>query len=440
MATAADDATTAAASGLPARRAVLSVLETVLNRRQPLDIAIAQAVGWENLPSQDRAFSRLLLLTILRRLPEIDRLYTQFLDRPLPHNPRRLTHLLRLGTAQLVFLKTPPHAAVDTAVALAGELRNRKFKGLVNALLRKVGGTGGPLEDDAAARLNTPDWLWQSWCGAYGEPAADGIARSHLQEPPLDLTVKQEPELWANRLEAEILPNGSLRRTGGGDPSGWPGFAEGVWWVQDAAAALPVALLGDIKGLTAIDLCAAPGGKTAQLAAGGAEVTALDISEKRLRRLESNMKRLGLDVATAAADLREWRPPTKADLVVLDAPCTATGTCRRHPDILRLRAPADVAKMDGVQRSLLDAAQEMVAENGTLLYITCSLQPEEGPAQIAHFLERFPRFERQPFAHPDWPGLKGAVTADGALRTLPSHWSDRGGMDGFFAVALRRVS
>ncbi|HAA91890.1 MAG TPA: MFS transporter, partial [Rhodospirillaceae bacterium] len=341
---------------------------------------------------------------------------------------------------QLVFLKTPPHAAVDTSVALAGELRNQKFKGLVNSLLRKLVNTESPTRTDETARLNTPDWLWKSWCAAYGEENASQISTLHLEEPPLDLSVKSEPDRWAEELGGEILPSGSLRKKTGGNPAEWPGFEEGAWWVQDAAAALPVKLLGDFSGLTAIDLCAAPGGKTAQLANGGAKVTAVDISEKRLARLRSNMARLGLAVETVAADLRDWRPQIKADLVVLDAPCTATGTCRRHPDILRLREAVDVAKLAAVQRSLLAAAQEMVGESGTLLYITCSLQPEEGPDQIADFLNSYSGFEQRPFGNLSKLGLEGSANSNGSLRTLPSHFSEFGGMDGFFAVALERVS
>lgn len=427
-------------NGLPARRAVLAALEMVLDKRQPLEIALDRSDDWRTLPTQDRAFARLLLLTILRRLPEIDRIYGQFLDRPLPQRPSQVAHLLRLGAAQLAFLQTPAHAAVDTSVTLAGEMHNPKFKGLVNALLRKVAGAKGTLDQFEAARLNTPDWLWRSWSDAYGEAAAAEIARLNLEEPPIDLSVNRDPEQWAGLLDAELLPSGSLRRRGGGDPSGWPGFDEGAWWVQDAAAALPVKLLGDIAGLTALDLCAAPGGKTAQLAAAGARVTALDISEKRLERLKSNMARLGLPADTVAADLRDWQPPDKADIVVLDAPCTATGTCRRHPDILRLRGPDDVAKMAGVQETLLQAAADMVTVGGTLLYITCSLQSEEGPDQVSHFLNRYDDFTRRPFVLPAWPGLEDIVTAEGELRSLPTHWSSRGGMDGFFAVALRRIS
>ena len=261
---------------------------------------------------------------------------------------------------------------------------------------------------------------------------------SHLANPPIDISAKEDPELWAQSLGAELLPTGTIRLTAGGHPSEWVGFEGGHWWIQDAAAAIPVKLLGHIAGKTVIDLCAAPGGKTAQLVNAGAMVTAVDISRSRLSRLESNLARMQMSAKTIVADLRQWRPNDPADIVLLDAPCTATGTCRRHPDILRLRNESDVAKLTAIQSTLLDAAAEMVAPGGLLLYVTCSLQPQEGPDQISSFLNRHLNFQRSQFDVSDCKTLESALSADGSLRTLPCHWPDRGGMDGFFAVVLTR--
>ena len=423
-------------AGLAARRAAVEILVSVLDRRQFLGDAISQNTALKYMPANDRAFARLLVSTVLRRLPEIDQAFQQFLERPLPKNPKKLFQLLRTGTAQLLFLKMPPHAVVNTSVELVSEFQNNKFKGLINAILRKVATIKNEAENPA--KLNTPDWLWKSWVGQYGEDSATAIGLQHLANPPIDISAKEKPIFWAQSLGAELLPTGTIRLTAGGHPSEWAGFEGGHWWIQDAAAAIPVKLLGDIAGKTVIDLCAAPGGKTAQLVNAGATVTAVDISGTRITRLESNLARMQMSAKTIVADLRQWRPNDPADIVLLDAPCTATGTCRRHPDILRLRNESDVEKLTAVQSTLLDAAAEMVTPGGLLLYVTCSLQPQEGPDQISSFLNRHSNFHRARFDVSVCKTLESAFSADGSFRTLPSHWSNRGGMDGFFAVVLKR--
>ena len=426
--------------GLRSRWAALEALEGVLESRRTINVALDNATGWKKLKSKDRAFTKFLILETVRHLPEIDQIYSNFLSRPLPRRTHRLKHLLRLGTAQLVFLKTRPHAAVNTTVALAEQLLSQKFKGLVNALLRKIARSDSRLSPDESARINTPDWLWKSWRKEYGEENTLKIAQQHLELAPTDLTVaKTCPEL-TSYLNAETLESGSLRCRNFGNPADWWGYANGKWWVQVAAAALPIKLIGDVRGLNVIDLCAAPGGKTAQLAMGGANVVSLDSSHLRSKTLKANMKRLGLESNTIVSDLRDWEPSITADLVVLDAPCTATGTCRRHPEILRLRCSEDVHKMVRIQKNLLDSSAAMVPNGGTLLYITCSLQPEEGPDQVTDFLNRWTNFARSPFKPLTWKGLEGVIDMNGALRTLPFHWSSRGGMDGFFAAALKRIS
>ena len=311
-----------------ARACALALLEAVLGRKWPLDDAIADHHGLARLAARDRAFARLLVATTLRRLGEIDALLARRLDRPLPAKAPAVRNILRLGACQIAFLGTPPHAAVDTMVVLAAARAPPPFKGLVNAVLRRLARERPALADAGdAARLNTPEWLWDSWRAAYGEATAYAIAAVHLAEPPLDITVKADADLWAGRLEATVLPTGTLRRPIGGAVSALAGYGEGAWWVQDAAAALPARLLGEVAGETVLDLCAAPGGKTAQLAAAGARVVAVD-REPRLARLEENLTRLRLGAKTVAADVAAWRPDAPAPFVLLDVPCTATGTIR----------------------------------------------------------------------------------------------------------------
>lgn len=406
----------------------------MLLERRALDAALAAHSGFGGLSVRDRAFARLLAATVLRRLGEIDAALALLLDRPLAPGAARVMNALRLGAAQRLFLDTPPHAAVDTTVRLL-DGRLAGFKGLANAVLRKVAAAETP---PGAARLDTPDWLWRSWVTAHGEADAAAIAAAHLAEPPLDLTVARDAATWCDRLQATLLPTGSLRRPIGGDPSALPGYDEGAWWVQDAAAALPARLLGPVAGRRVIDLCAAPGGKTAQLAAAGAEVTAVDRSAARLARLRANLRRLGLEAQVVEADAAAWRPDRPADAVLLDAPCTATGTIRRHPDIARIKTAGDVARMAAVQDRLLRAAVEMTAPGGRLVYATCSLQPEEGPDRIAALLQEGAPVRLDGISATELPGLSGAIRPDGMVRTLPCHWNELGGIDGFFIARLER--
>jgi len=427
--------------GLNARKTALHLLREVLDQGRPLDEALARNPHIAKLDARDRAFARLLLVTTLRRLGQIDAALAQCLDRPIKAKDVVLQHILRLGAAQLLFLETPPHAAVSTALDLAKGPRLAGQRGLLNAVLRRLSREGRELlAAQDAQRLNTPDWLWDSWCAAYGEATARAIAEAHLGEPPLDLSCKSDPASWAEKLKADLLPGGSLRLAGGqGDVARLPGYAEGAWWVQDAAAALPARLLGDVEGKTVIDLCAAPGGKTAQLAAAGAEVIAVERAEGRLGRLQENLRRLKLGAATVAADAAKWQPPAPADAVLLDAPCSATGTLRRHPDIAYLKAGRDVNGLTKAQDALLAKAVSMVKPGGLLVYAVCSLQPEEGPARIAALLAKDDRVERLPIAAEELPGLAEAVTPEGDLRSLPCQLAEKGGLDGFYACRLRRL-
>ncbi|WP_158047838.1 RsmB/NOP family class I SAM-dependent RNA methyltransferase [Skermanella pratensis] len=426
-------------STLASRNAALDLLESVLRKKIPLDDAFDAHEGLDPLEPRDRGFVRLMVATVLRRLGQIDALVSTALTKPDPVRAGVLD-ILRLGTAQLVFLDTPPHAAVDTSVAAAEQRGLQHYKGLINAVLRRVAREGADqARKQDAGRLNTPDWLWLAWRTAYGTPRTRGIVEANLIEAPLDLTAKGSPGDWAERLEGTVLPTGTIRRASGGQVADLPGYDEGAWWVQDAAAALPAKLFGDIRGKTLYDLCAAPGGKTAQLAAAGAEVTALDRSDRRLRRLSANLERLNLWAETLTTDAATWKPDRPADAVLLDAPCSATGAIRRHPDIPRLKSQEDVTKLAGAQRRLLAHAVDLVKPGGTLVYCTCSLQPEEGEQRIDHLLASGAPVERLPVDPGELGGLSELINERGEVRTLPGQLAELGGIDGFFIARLVRT-
>ena len=419
-----------------ARRVALDVLDLTLGPlHRPFDEAFDAHPQLERLAQRDRGFARLLVATTLRRLGEIDRLVAPLLR----YRPKELSvqNLLRLGAAQLLFLGTPAHAAVGETVRLAAQRFARQAP-LLNAVLRKLAAQGtAALAGQDEARLNTPRWLWDSWVAAYGEEAARAIAAAHLHEPPLDLHPLRDREHWARELGAELLPLGILRRRGGGLIERLPGFEEGAWWVQDVAAALPVVLLGEVAGRRIADLCAAPGGKTAQLCAAGARVTAVERSPKRAAVLAGNLARLGFAPEIITADVLDWQPEEPLDMVLLDAPCTATGTIRRHPDVPWHKGPDDVRRLAEVQGRLLARATELVRPGGRLVYAVCSLQPEEGEEIIAQAVADR-RLVREPVRPAELQGLEATVDPLGQVRTFPSSLAASGGLDGFFIARLRR--
>ncbi|ARJ66586.1 MFS transporter [Magnetospirillum sp. ME-1] len=421
------------------RAIAVDLLSMVLDKGRLLD-EVLDDPRLSPLDERDRGFVRMLLGTTLRRLGQIDSLIEHCLDKPMRAGAAWAEHALRLGICQLLFLDVAPHAAISTTVDLVKGGTQAGFAKLLNAVLRRLDREGRDLiAAQDAELLNTPEWLWRSWARAYGEDIARAIAAAHLVEAPVDISVAADPAAWAERLEASILPTGSLRRSGGGAVVGLPGFDEGKWWVQDAAAALPARLLGDVRGQRVADLCAAPGGKALQLAVAGAKLTALDRSAKRLKRFTDNLRRLGLTANVVEADAGAWIPPEPFDAVLLDAPCSATGTLRRHPDVARHKNPAEVMKLAGVQARLLRAALGMLKPGGLLVYCTCSLEPEEGPDQIAALLAEGAPIERVAIGAEEVGGMAELITPEGDLRTLPCHLGGLGGMDAFFAARLRKV-
>ena len=371
----------------------------------------------------------------MRRLGQIEDLLSRFVEKPLPAEAFEARFILIAGAAQLAFMEVAPHAAISLAVEQAkGSRTAHRYAGLINAVLRKVSTNAAALVagQDAAA-LNAPAWLFNRWAAHYGEDTARKIAAAHLQEPPLDLSVKAGAEDWAARLSGLCLPWGTVRLSAKGRIEDIDGYADGAWWVQDAAAALPALMIGDVRGKRVADLCAAPGGKTAELAAGGANVTAVDMSASRLRRLKENLARLDLPADIIQADAGEWAAPEPFDAVLLDAPCSATGTIRRNPDIPYLKSAGDIAALAAVQMRLLHRALGQLKPGGCLVYSTCSLEPEEGEAQIEKLLGARAEVALMPVRADELGTPPECVTPAGMLRTLPFH---AGGMDGFFAARL----
>jgi 16S rRNA (cytosine967-C5)-methyltransferase len=430
--------------GLAARRIAADILDGVLRRRIALDELLSGKnahPGLSTLADRDRALTRRLAATVLRRLGTLRHLVGSFLEKGFPADAPRTEIILLLGAAQILWLEVPDHAAVDLSVRLAqADRRAARYAGLVNAVLRRVTQEGGAAIAGDTSR-DTPDWLLKRWTRTYGRDTARVIASAIGHEPALDITVKDNAQSWAERLRGRVLPTGTVRTTAQGAISLLPGFSEGEWWVQDAAAALPAHLFCDLTGAEVADLCAAPGGKTAQLAFAGAQVTAIDRSPSRLNRLRENFMRLGLKADTVVADALEWEAKP-FDAVLLDAPCSSTGTIRRHPDVPWLKSEGDLAALTSMQQRLLERAVDMLKSGGTLVYCVCSLEPEEGEEQIAALLARDSRVTRKPITPQDVFGRDEFVTKDGDLRTLPMHLPDSdphwSGLDGFYAARLVR--
>ncbi|WPP03101.1 transcription antitermination factor NusB [Methylocella tundrae] len=432
--------------GLPARIAAAAILNDIVGKSHSLEEcfspgAIPARLG--GLDARDVALARSIVTVALRRLGTIRAALGELLDKALPRQVSYLEWTLIAAAAQILFLDVPDHAAVDLAVrATRLETKSAPFAGVVNGVLRNLArgrdqilAKSDPLEDD------TPPWLAARWRKIYGEELARAIASANRDEPTLDVTVKSDPALWAERLGGVVLPTGSVRLTTHAAITELPGYADGEWWVQDAAAALPARLLGASPGMRIADFCAAPGGKAAQLAAAGATVTAIDRSAERLKRLAANFARLNLHADIMVADIAGLKAPP-FDAVLLDAPCLATGTIRRHPDIAWIKKATDVATLAAVQSRMLDKAVELVKPGGVIVYCTCSLEPEEGELQISALLRRNPDVLRSPILPGEVGEVAGVINQNGELRTLPSHLPADdprlSGLDGFFAARLMR--
>lgn len=418
-----------------ARVAAAELLVAVMDDGRSLEDALEQTQSFNVLTGRDRGFARALVTAGLRRLGGVNAVLSRFLERPLPDTATYARAMLHIGATQLLVLGTPAHAAVGETVEAANSLpKARGFAKLMNAVLRKVASQGAEILASLPPGSDLPSWLYTRWRATYGADA-ERIAQALLSEAPLDITAKESAADWAERLGGVLTPTGSIRFADAPPVESVRGFAAGDWWVQDAAAALPARLLGDVRGKRVLDLCAAPGGKTLQLAAAGARVTAVDKSEARLERLRQNLARTKLEAEVICADALTFSAEP-FDAVLLDAPCTSTGTLRRHPDVAWLRRPTDVRALAELQGKMIAAAVKLLKPGAPLLYAVCSLEPEEGPGVVAEALKQ--GWRRDPLRPPDIPGADQFINADGDLRTLPGHWPEIGGLDGFYAARLRR--
>ena len=432
--------------GLASRSVAFDVLNITLYSRQPFDEVFNKHPFLKNMEHRDRGLAYYIIITTLRHLGQIDDIIRSCLEKKLPPKAKYAKLILRIGICQFLFLNTPPHAAVSTSVDLADQQKQGAYKKLINAILRRVTAEGKNfLARQDAARLNTPTWLWESWIKAYGEKMTRQIIKAHMEIPKTDLFVKKNVEKWARKLNGKLLTTGGIRLQYDSNIPSLEGYEDGAWWVQDAAASLPAQLFGkDLTGKKVLDMCSAPGGKTAQLLAAGAEVVALDRSKKRLQRLKLNMERLSFTVKVICADAGLWQANELFDGVLIDAPCSATGTIRRHPDVMYLKEEKDVFHAHQVQVRLLNAAAGMIKTDGQVVFSTCSLQPEEGPDVIDKFLIGHPEWRRHRINSNEIGGQAELISVVGDLRTLPHHLVDIentkniGGMDGFFAARLKK--
>ncbi|WP_425341060.1 RsmB/NOP family class I SAM-dependent RNA methyltransferase [Agrobacterium larrymoorei] len=426
--------------GLSARMAAAKIISAVIDKKTSLDGMMDAEHGnptYRSLNLADRALVRAIVNSALRHLPRIEAAISMMLDGPLPQGARSLHHVLVVAVAQMLYLDVPDHSAVDLAVEQAHrDPRNKRFVKLVNAVLRRLGREKDAVMAEIDAVPVLPDWFYNRLVKSYGEDAASRIAASQLLPSSIDVTVKSDPDHWAKELNGTVLPNGSVRLGSfEGQVSALPGFAEGEWWVQDFSASMPVRLMGDLKGKRVGDLCAAPGGKTAQLILAGAKVTALDQSGNRLKRLRSNLERLGFEAETVEANMLKYQPEELFDAVLLDAPCSSTGTMRKHPDVSWTKDEKDIAKLASLQEQMLRQAVTLVKAGGMIVFSNCSLDPSEGEEMVAQVLESNSNLERVPVEAKDLPGLEIAINPDGDLRTTPDMF---GGVDGFYATVLRK--
>lgn len=419
-------------AGFEARAGALRHLHAVLEQGRQLEESTARG------SPADRAEAKALADMTLRRLNQIDAVLARFVERPPKGDS---FHILRLMAAELLFQGTASHAGVDMAVRVAKSSRSTaRLSGLVNAVGRRLAEQGAAIvaEQDATA-MSLPDWLETRLSTDWGRDTTRAIAAAHLVPAPHDLTLQMpdDADAMAQELDATILPTGSIRLNGRPQISALPGYAQGAWWVQDAAAAIPAGLVRAGPGTRVLDLCAAPGGKTMQLAAMGADVTALDVSDRRMERVAENLERTGLSAELVTADALEWAPDAPFDAILLDAPCSATGTIRRHPDLPHRGAQIDLDALEDLQARLLTRAAGWLEPGGTLVYCTCSLFRSEGEAQIDAFLKQNSGFALDPITDADSIPAE-MIAAPGYLRTRPDQWAATGGVDGFFAARLRR--
>lgn len=426
--------------GLPARSIAIKILIEVLEQSIPLDDALNKSLKTgsplSKMQKEDRSFCRVLISSTLRNLSEIDYILNKFLTKPLSKSPPRIQMILRIGITQLLYLKTPGHAATNTSVELGG----KKWKGLINAIMRGI-----LREEENVKKFKTeapkiPKWLAERWKKDWPKQY-EYIEKSHLSlSPPIDICVKSNPEIWAEKLDGLVVANKTVRLQNVGLISDLEGYDNGDWWVQDFSSQTPINIF-DIKiGEEVLDLCAAPGGKTAQLISLGAKVTSIDGNKKRIARLDENLKRLNFNSSIFHSDIRSYESEKKWSKIILDAPCSSTGTLRRHPDIMHIKKESDIRSLTKLQSELLLSAWKFLANEGHLIYCTCSLEKEEGENQILKFVNENKNAEIDKIKSGEAAELKELITKEGFLRIFPNHLNEIGGTDGFFIAKLKKVS
>lgn len=414
--------------GFPARRAALKLLDAVLRRGDPLELALHGAA--QGLPPADRALVHAIAAEVLRHLPDLDALIDSATKQPLPDDAKARM-VLRIALAQTLALDTPPHAAIATALPLVD--------GGPRKLVHGVFGTVTRGEPSLPVPPTLPAQVAERWTGQWGEAMPQAAAHAYAVRPPVDVSLRDASETtsWTDKLGGTSFAPGHVRLPEGAVIPTLPGFAEGAWWVQDIAASCAARLLGPGEDRAVLDLCAAPGGKTMQLAAAGWRVTAIDQSKKRLERLSENLVRTGLTADVVQADLRQWQPDAPVDAILLDAPCTATGIYRRHPDVLHRIGPRQIGELADLQGELIARTAGWLKPGGRLIYATCSLERAEGEEQVERFLAAHPDFMLLPIDHAELPEAM-VPTEQGWLRTLPDTLAAQGGTDGFFIARLAR--
>ena len=433
--------------GLECRLVATTLLTRVFDDGRNLDALCDRQHGMRQflaLNEKDRALARAIAITALRHRNRIAAIMNRLMDRPPPKNARFLIHSLHVAATQILFMDIPESAAVNLAVgAIKRDKRTIRFASLANAILRRMARETSELKKQTEAISPFPDWFSKLLRTDYGKHNAERIAASVGQSAGLDISVKSDPEVWAVNLEGFVLPTGSVRTSTPTPVHELPGFKEGQWWVQDAAAALPARLIQADAGSRVLDLCAAPGGKTAQLANAGYDVTALDISGSRLSRLHENLGRVDLRVKTVCADILEWQPEELFDAVLIDTPCSSTGTIRRHPDVLWAKSAEDIDALAELQFNLVKRSAGFVRPGGCLVFANCSMLKNEGENLLNRIIESCPELEMSRVSSAEISGLDGLINGQGALRSLPYHfmnddYPELSGLDGFFACRFIR--
>ena len=416
----------------------------VIDEGEPLEYLLDRKV-LDELPPNDRSLARAITSTTLRRRFQIEKILSGYMQKPLGRRGGPAMHLLRLGVAQILFLDVADHAAVSTTMEIAkSDHKAKHFSKLINGVLRTIGREKADILANLKPIDILPNWLCKTWIEAYGKKTVLDMASALCHEPYLDIATKSDSPKWAETLEGIALATGSVRLKSRGAVPNLSGFADGEWWVQDTAASLAPSLLGDVSGKTVADLCAAPGGKTAYLASRGALVTAVDSSAPRVEKLTENLERLNLKADIVTSDVMAWKPEQLFDAILLDAPCSATGIIRKHPDILSLKNEQQIPQMATLQRKILKASIPFLKPGGTLVFCTCSLQPEEGEAILDYIEAENLPLKLDPIRANEIGGVSQVIQENGTVRTLP-HYLEHAdpvlsGVDGFFMARFQHIN